>query len=110
MVEKIILPDANTLSKNERGDWVCYYKQGSSHAADFHKLLEDSGIVSFGASNYKNNRKVYYVTKAGGVFSIDKKDFTDAKSKILNYARFISDTLIGKSLEDEIKNAYEIKF
>lgn len=109
-MDKIELPDQKTLPKEDRGDWVCYYKQGASHAMDFHKLLKDSGIVSLGASNYTNNRKVYYVTKFGGVFSIDKKEFNAVKGKHLSLARFIADTLTKKPLEDNINNSYEIKF
>jgi len=110
MVDKIILPDQNTLPKDNRGDWVCYYKQGASHAADFHKLLKDSGIVSLGASNYKDNKKVYYVTKFGGVFSIDKKEFNAVKARVLTFSRFIADAITGRPLEDNINNSYEIKF
>jgi len=106
----IKLPDPNTLPKNERGDWVCYFKGNKNTAKQFHELLKQSGIVSFGPNNYTNTRKVYYVTKFGGVFSIDRSEFNNAKNKILTYSRFIADTLTGKSLEDDINNSYEIKF
>lgn len=109
-VDIITLPDQSTLPRNNRGDWVCYYKQGASHAADFHKLLKDSGIVTLGASNYKNNKKVYYVTKFGGVFSIDKKEFNAVKARVLTCSRFIAEAITGRSLEDDINNSYEIKF
>lgn len=106
----ITLPNPDTLPKDERGDWVCYYKGGSKHAKDFHELLKKSGIISFGASNYTNPRKVYYVTKFGGVFSMDKKEFNDIKGGHLSLSRFISDNIIGKSMEDVIGNSYELKF
>ena len=106
----ITLPDPETLPKNERGDWVCYYKGGSKHAKDFHDLLKKSGIVSFGASNYTNPKKVYYVTKFGGVFSMDKKEFDDIKSGRISLSRFLADNIVGKSLSDNIDNSYELKF
>ena len=109
-MDLIKLPDPQTLPKNERGDWVCYFKGNKNTAKQFHNLLKESGIISFGASNYTNNRKVYYVTKFGGVFSIDKTEFNNVKNKILTYSRFITDTIIGKSLEEQINNSYEIKF
>lgn len=84
MVDKIILPDQNTLPRDKRGDWVCYYKQEASHAADFHKLLKDSGIVSLGASNYKDNKKVYYVTKFGGGVLNRQKRVQCSKSKSID--------------------------
>lgn len=109
-VEKIILPNQDTLPKNERGYWVCYYTCGAKHAKEFHDLLKKSGIISLGWINYKDNRKVYYVTRFGGVFSIDKKKFNDAKHRVLNLAQYLSDKLIGRSLEDDINESYEVTF
>lgn len=110
-MNKIELPNQNTLAKEDRGDWVCYYKQGARHAKEFHDLLKTSGIISFGPNNYKDSKKVYYVTKFGGVFSISKKEFNDTKAGILTLSRYIANELIsGKTLEDNIKDSYEIKF
>lgn len=110
-MDRIELPDSASISKTERGDWVCYYKQGASHAKDFHELLKRSGIISLGPNNYKDPKKVYYVTKFGGVFSVSKKDFNDVKAGILTLSRYITNHLIsGKTLEDNIKDSYEVKF
>ena len=114
IVDKIDLPDPTSLEKEERGHWVCYFKGGKKHSEDFHRLLKKSGIISFGASNYKDTKKVYYVTKYGGVFSIPKKDFNDVLLKKLSLARFISDGIIsrngGRTLEENITMSYEVTF
>jgi len=112
--ETIILPDKNSLPKEDRGDWVCWYDQGKTHAKEFHNLLKKSGIISFGANNYTNIRKIYYVTKYGGVFSMDKKEFNKIRGGSIGLGMFLADTIIqgcgGKSFEEHIKNAYELKF
>lgn len=107
-MEVIQIPDYNTLDKQERGDWVCYFRGSRKYVNNYKEFLKKNNIMIWDY-NFNNPNKLYYITKSGNLEEMNYKDFFD-RINDNSLSNNISEALIGKTFKEKIKNSYEIIF